>query len=79
MDKILKITTFESMIIHYARACVIRTPLPVEMYNNFQIWKQLHKNGYIILCGNNSPLITTADIECLSLLNPPQPPVMKMY
>lgn len=79
MDKILKITTLESMIIHYSHACVIRTPLPLDLYKNFQLWKQLHKNGNIIICGNNSPLLSTPDIECLSLLIPPQPPVTKMY
>jgi hypothetical protein len=81
MDKIQKIITLESMIIHYGHACVIRTPMAVDLYKNYKIWTQYYKNGQIILCGNNMPLLSSTDVECLALLNQQQPqtPVMKMY
>lgn len=80
MNNIQKIITLETMIIQYSTKCLIRTPFPLEMYTAFGNWKQLHRNGNIILCGNNSPKLSLDEIECLALLNRPAPaPVMRIH
>ncbi len=67
------------MIIQYANSCVVRTPLPPELFGNFPIWNQLYTNGNIVVYGNNTKQLSPQTIECLALLNRPQDsPAMKM-